>query len=271
MEEALALAIAKGDIGKAIKGLPWSKFKDILADALEERLGSYAYESAVPIQDLIEFKLGRESASAWAQQHTGDLIKDLTAESKEALRDYISQAAADGLAPGTITDQIRDVIGLTGKDAQAVETYRQELIDKWTQEKGVPDAEALDSIMQNVDDYISEKLDARAETIARTELTNAEARGKELAWEDAIDKGLIAEENIKITWHTEDEPCDECEPMDEMTITYDQDWPGGMEIPVHPNCRCTEEYEVLESSDDSSAAGSTDDESATTEDQATEE
>jgi SPP1 gp7 family putative phage head morphogenesis protein len=92
--------------------------------------------------------------------------------------------------------------------------------------------------------------EARAMTIATTEITQAYAAGQE----DAADELYEAypELNIVKTWYTvsDEITCPICGPLHGMTIERNE--PYGYDVfdnelmspPAHPNCRCDITYEV---------------------------
>lgn len=83
--------------------------------------------------------------------------------------------------------------------------------------------------------------EARAETIARTEVMTAASEGQRQGWQQAIDKGLLPEDSTA-AWISTPGCCDLCEGLDGETRTLDGSYPdpGGDGPPLHPNCRCTE-------------------------------
>lgn len=75
--------------------------------------------------------------------------------------------------------------------------------------------------------------DARAMTIANTEVANAQVQGNFDVWKKS---GLVE----KLTWTvSSDEPCDECADNDGEEVEFGERFPSGdLYPPVHPNCRC---------------------------------
>lgn len=74
--------------------------------------------------------------------------------------------------------------------------------------------------------------DERAETIARTELANANVQGSIAGWKET---GQVE----KKQWiAAQDEFCDDCAELDGMIDDIDGDFKGNGDPPLHPNCRC---------------------------------
>lgn len=76
--------------------------------------------------------------------------------------------------------------------------------------------------------------DDRATLIGRTEIASAETAG---TLEGYAASGVVEKKG----WSADEEACDECEPLDGVEVTLDEDFPddGGDGPPLHPACRCT--------------------------------
>jgi hypothetical protein len=75
--------------------------------------------------------------------------------------------------------------------------------------------------------------DARAKTIANTEVANAQAGGNFEVWKRS---GLVG--TVKWTVSA-DEPCDICEANKDVEVEFEDEFPSGdIMPPAHPNCRC---------------------------------
>jgi SPP1 gp7 family putative phage head morphogenesis protein len=135
-----------------------------------------------------------------------------------------SNAATWALTHAT---QIADDISQTSKDNIALAVAR-------AQEEGDLQ-EQYDEILDAVGD------EARASLIARTESMTAVNEGQRDAWDQALEKGLLTEDN-RVVWIATSDACPECEELDGEERTLDGEYPGdgGDGPPLHPNCRCTE-------------------------------
>jgi hypothetical protein len=135
-----------------------------------------------------------------------------------------SNAATWALTHAT---QIADDISQTSKDNIALAVAR-------AQEEGDL-GEQYDEILDAVGD------EARASLIARTESMTAVNEGQRDAWDQALEKGLLTEDN-RVVWIATSDACPECEELDGEERTLDGEYPGdgGDGPPLHPNCRCTE-------------------------------
>lgn len=73
---------------------------------------------------------------------------------------------------------------------------------------------------------------ARANMIARTELAKTDVQGQIIGWQQT---GMVSKQR----WLTAVGCCEECEQMDGMETELGQPFTGGVEVPMHPHCRCT--------------------------------
>lgn len=75
--------------------------------------------------------------------------------------------------------------------------------------------------------------DARAEMIARTEMTFADVQGNLTAYAES---GVVEGKQ----WLASAGCCDDCQALDGVVVALDEDFPddGGNGPPLHPNCEC---------------------------------
>lgn len=82
----------------------------------------------------------------------------------------------------------------------------------------------------------------RAQLISRNETMVVASKGQRLAWEQAVDRGLL-DADVRREWITADlGACEACEDLNGETATLTGDYPkgGGEGPPKHVVCRCTE-------------------------------
>lgn len=191
---------------------------DVASESLAARGITYSFDAVNP------------QAVAWAKDHAGEQIADLTDQSRAAVRGIIERAISDGISPREAAQLIRQVVGLDPRRAQALASYRQQLVDA-----------GEDGVERKVADYGDELLDDRAMTIARTETIAAANQGQLLLWRGARDDGLLNEDKTRKQWiATEDGRTDEeCATLDGQTVALDDEFDGGYDAPpAHPSCRC---------------------------------
>jgi len=185
-------------------------------------------------------------------------------------RDTVQTIIADGVRNGTplddVASNIKDMIGLTDTQAQAVLNYQRMLMeldpgalarqlrntdyDAVLQDAIDNDTTLSDAAIQSmVDDYTDNYLDYRAATIAQTESTRAANAGLHDAYSQAVERGALPEDAITRQWQLADNPCPICESIadnneDGVGVNEDFDSDEGpiSDPPVHTNCECSVDY-----------------------------
>jgi hypothetical protein len=133
--DAIIAALEAGDVGKVLEllDLPASiaAFEGVTSSlhtganaagamaaaqvALQVKGVSFAFNSLNP--RLI----------TWLQTYSLRLIRQISDGTREGIRQYLTQGMKDGKNPKAVARQIKGIIGLTDKQAQAVYNYRKEL------------------------------------------------------------------------------------------------------------------------------------------------
>jgi len=182
----------------------------------------------------LRFDLLNPRAVEFINQHTGELITQITEESRKAIRSIIRQAFEEGGHPYEQAKKIIQHIGLTERQSRAVENFRRRQL-----EARVSKAEAD----KRAEAYAKRLLRDRAENIARTETLTASNAGQHLAWLDAKDKGLLPANFMKEYVTTpDDRRCPQCLEIDgqrkPIDVPFDTPFGPKMYPPIHVACRC---------------------------------
>jgi len=198
-----------------------------------------------------------------------EMIADLEAAARDAIDTIIRDGVAEGLDADEMVDDIRELIGLTDRQAQAVLNYENMLheLDPAALERQMRNVDydaaledAIDSgvelsdvaISRMVGDYLDNALDARAEMIAQTESVRAVSDGLSDAYQQAVDRGVLPEGAVTRYWQIalDEKTCPVCESIPDMNPDGVgvgepfQSIDGPMDDPPdpHPNCRCSVDY-----------------------------
>lgn len=226
---------------------------------------------AVPksVATAMTFTLLNPSAVSFLQGYGFELITSLTLGARQTIAAIVTNAFTDGTPPKAQARQIREYIGLTPAQYQAVRNYRRMLesgdpgllrdslsrqlrdarFDS-TIERAIVNGTRLtrQQIERLVSRYAERQLKYRAEMIARTETIRAANAGQVEAWNQAQQQGLLSA-TVRQKWiYTRDErTCTICPRIPGMN-------PEGVPIgglfqsPVglirqppdpHPQCRCS--------------------------------
>lgn len=113
---------------------------------------------------------------------------------------------------------------LKGATAVMAQQIARELLDGLG--RGAPTSEIADAISRRVG-----VTSARAETIARTEVTRAHAEGQL----DALEALGVQKVDVAAEWVNGGTPCERCQPMVGAVLSVHE---ARNLIPRHPNCQC---------------------------------
>ncbi len=192
-----------------LAGLNLDEWADDLPDEMSPYLAVVAVDSgeqamtALDIDDKKLMSLLRERATDWA--------KDRAAELVGMKYNADGELVENPNAVWRIDDATRDMIR---------DTTTQALDEGWTT------TDLADALQ---DSYAFS--DARAETIARTELARADIEGNTIGWKAS---GLVSGKQ----WLAAPDCCDDCQDYDGDIAALDDSFEDGADVPLHPNCRC---------------------------------
>ena len=170
----------------------------------------------------------------WIDKQSLKLMREsIGGEQKDVVRAILSSNFRRGVRSTSVIGELRDSVGLTKREYDAVQ-HRKEFLES----TGIR-VERVDFM---IDKYRSSLLTKRAQRIARTETFAAVNQGRVDSWKLAQDEGLIPKD-IKRVWVAgpgASRPCEQCEELDGMLAGLDEEFEGGVSgPPAHPSCRCT--------------------------------
>ena len=256
--DKLARAISGGNISYAelhAKLQEWpERFGELAIDLRAGFLagGGVAYEFLDGASANLRFDSINPHAVNYAQRKLPQIVQQYGAGAKEIIRAIVAESVSGKYTADEAARLIRDSIGLTPQYERAVRRLRDELISQ-----GIT-GERLET---KVDRYAAKLLRARAKTIARTEIIQAEVSGQRALWNEAALQGLFNRQTARRMWRTNHEgttdrgnptPCPICTPMNNQTIAfsgvYTHPEMGDVNVfgevlhgpPLHPNCLCEE-------------------------------
>lgn len=253
-------AVARQEVGGAIRVLPflspdlsqvpdeWMSFSGRVRSAygiVMTESGNDAYiELGLPVRSEV-IKQGRgiielppnPLSIRWIMTRSLELAKFLSSSQQKAIREILLDGYKNGDRVEVIMARIKREIGLLPREIKAIRTFERKM-----EESGASDS----SIARAAEKKASKMLSLRAERIARTETVTAQSRGRQDAWQEARDQGLIPD-YIKRQWiaaSTSPRTCVICTNLNaketELTKPFDSPDIGPiMGPPAHPQCRCT--------------------------------
>lgn len=184
-----------------------------------------------------DFTPGTPDAVEWATDNAGLLVQNINVATREAIRQRVMKAMMEGQAPWELAESLVQVVGLTPRDAQAVETYRSSMLGQQF---------SRSQVNTMVRQYAKQLLSARATTIARTEVLKASNAGQQEYWRQGINEGVIDQDQMVREWIAtipSERTCATCGRLDGTHAPINGQFViGGVGYdlpPAHPNCRCT--------------------------------
>lgn len=186
----------------------------------------------------MRFDLTNPRSIRFLQEYDFGLIRQVSDETRHAVRQVVLDAFETGGHPYEQARQIKQFIGLTERQAQTVMNYRDML------ESEDHSADAIDQLTER---FHNRMLRSRATNIARTETMRAANAGANEAVHQAVEEGLLDRQTTRIGWMVtpDDRLCPLCEAIPDMNPDgvpvggYFQTPDGPIkEPPLHPQCRC---------------------------------
>lgn len=247
-EAELRAALETGNVDAVMRALDLDqKVADALAAEMQTRLedefiqaGRAAVEQSLPkeIAASIRFDPTNPQSVAFLRQYDFGLIRQVTQETRDAVRTVVQSAFEAGGHPREQAKAIREFIGLTDRQAQAVLNYRAALVEE---------ERPADQVERMVARYQQRLLKLRATTISRTETIRAANAGQQAAWRQAADQQLLNRVTTRRQWLVviDDRLCPFCAAIPLLNpggVSLDQSFAsplGPVDYPpLHPNCRC---------------------------------
>jgi len=163
-----------------------------------------------------------EQAERWAAENAAIMVTAVTEQTKLGVRSIIARSINEGIVPKAAAREIRQIVGLTDRQANAVINFKRDLEDQMARGKSpfktVPlTQERIDRMTEK---FRKKHLKLRSEMIARTETIRSSNMGQQAIWEQAADRGLIDESVAVRRWVVtpDDRLCDFCRPMDGQIV-----------------------------------------------------
>jgi HK97 family phage portal protein len=239
-EEALNAALRIFDAAGASAAIPWDQFAASFGAEATALLRQAAGEGgAVAARGLMQdlhvlyrFDVLNPSAVQWAQQHAAKMVREITLNTEEAIRDLVTASMRGQMTWQQVSRQVHDIVGLHSRQALAVSHFEQRL-----REEGV----GAERLALRVERYAAAQLRLRSDNIARTEILTASNAGQIIAWDQAEMQGLLDRQTTFKVWIVADDErlCELCEPLDGEEVALHGTFPGGLQAPpLHPSCRC---------------------------------
>jgi len=175
-----------------------------------------AQVASLELRTRVVYDQVNERAVAAARANALEMVREVTQEQRDVLRQVIAEGVRDGLNPLSVARDLRASIGLTRKQLEYVDNYRRELergdlaalnraLRDARHDRSVTAAANGRAIPQStidlmVDRYRQRWINYRAEVIGRTEGLRAAHTGMMATWQQIIDDGRIQATDLYRTW-----------------------------------------------------------------------
>lgn len=243
--------VAEG-VDQVLNGISLGSFISELQPMVDALSSEVVARGAAHVKDLplqmgakMRFDYLDPRAVQWAQQRAGELITTVVDDQRATIRNVIAQGVQDQITVNEMAKNVRDVVGLPESWAQAVPKARMREYAKLIKDGVAPNTASskADAVAEK---YKQRLVNARAKTIARTEIMTASNQGRWLSWAQTTEQGFIPK-NAKKEWISapgfgpKPKLCEVCADLNGVTTSWDKPFPGTdvMMPPQHPNCRCT--------------------------------
>lgn len=180
----------------------------------------------------------------WLKRRGGELITVLSAESKKAVANVILYGQSGLVNPKQIARQVRPLIGLNARQAQANINYRERIYQQYIS-NGVNPVTAAEKADAAAVKYAGKQHRFRAETITHTEMAFAYNQGADVGVKRAVKQGLMG--RCEMVWTTAgtNRVCPRCLALKDTVVGH-TDESGVTLPPLHPRCRCAIMYREIE-------------------------
>jgi hypothetical protein len=232
----------------------WDRaYAKYLTPELERILEVGARRGVMALPPTLEAAFGvvEPLVAEMARTYGAERIVEVTSAQREAVRVYVAESYLNGTGSGGAARAIRDVVGVTERDALAIARFERAVDEVYEGTRTAasvanqyPTAPAIRGRAEKVKErYRYRTRLRRSERIARTETAKAIHTAQRKLWTDLRDRGVYTNEVLEWITVPDDRRCQICEPMQgqqiDLTIGFTT---GGGNIvdmpPAHPNCRC---------------------------------
>ena len=258
--EDLVTNLLAGNVDQsiAITVRPWTQTANVLLDGFQQTISDTTLAAAEATQSIteqiivdaggpsigIDFTATNTRVLQFSALYSGQLITLIGETEREAIRQLITDALTKGQPPLQTAREIRQFIGLTRPQAQALIRFREAL-----EASGM----RADLIERRIETRTRRMINHRARMIARNESMQAAVRGQYELWIDVQNQGLVVEGAVRRFWVVtpDDRLCQICAPIPRMNpngvgLLEAFDTPAGPKLIAHAHivCRCAENYTI---------------------------
>lgn len=218
-------ALQIDELENLVYGIGMDKDTFIFSDELLKifNAGAMAGFFALPVdtQKVWAYNSIGERVTTFMEQDTAQFARELVESTKAGAYTAVTRIMAETSDNAARIKEIRQLIGLTSDQAQAVLNFRRQLETRQVLGFTPPDGRRLDILDQTlirqhmqsntlsteqidemVNKYFESLLNKRALDIAYTESMNAVNNGQQIMWEQGMDAGVFNDDTARKFWLT---------------------------------------------------------------------
>jgi len=222
-QAALLQGLAARNVDLVFLAIPLgAKLEPAIRESYSRILGATFREAGVATSTLeatgtLRFDLTNPEAIRWAQREAGALVQQVSLSVKQSVRDTVFRGFNEGRTPTWMAKEIRQVIGLTRKQTQAVSNFERllregkaEVLTRALRDhrfdptirKAIESGEGLTEaqIDRMTKRYAERMLRYRADMIARSETIKASSAGQQELWRQAVAEGYLDAQKTRQIW-----------------------------------------------------------------------
>ena len=233
----------------AVDSFDWSTITGSVMRALSDQVSASGVAGVRELPQVFgKFSFDKKDFRAvrWAEEAAGNRIVAISQETRRTVRNLVATALREGRTTAQTARDLRQVIGLTPRQARSVQTGFVREYDRLVA-AGVRDSVANERASRVAVRAHNKALSSRAKSIARTEIATAANQGRYLSFQQAVEGGFASADARK-RWVTgplnalpgKPTVCNICAPLQGQTVKWNETFANGTLMPpAHPNCRCT--------------------------------
>lgn len=162
---------------------------------------------------------------------------DNSSQAEAAIQEIVDGGLRQGINPSALVKEARDLLWLTGEEAEKVEEYRRQLTSDRRKRK-------QDRIERMVAKYAKRLLTERARSIVVTKTFRAQSEAHQERLARMVADGTLKTEDWEVEWVTahDNRTCSTCLPLhgarSDLMEPFNTSVGPLLHPPLHPCCRC---------------------------------
>jgi len=239
MSNAVQEALAARNVERVVEAFPFDATSQVLnqtaetfGQAIQENLG----KGFPTVSFRGRFDYTDPRTIDWAKNQSAQLVTAVTDNMRNIIRTTVAESFTQGITVRDTARKLSRFIGLNDRQAISFAKFESGLAEK-VAAKTITEQQAA----KMIDAQYKKMIKYRSQMIARQEIAMAEAHGRWIGFEQAIEQGWAHPKSMKRWSASSDErTCDICGPMNGKSVQWDQPFPNGVyREPAHVMCRCT--------------------------------